>query len=163
MERTGRRTGRCQAGSDSGTGGIKEATLGEGDDFSVDVVGMHLGGSCCHQGYSLGISRTEVKTGCEQCGRRRGRRCSVGGAEGQCLTAAPQVREGSIQEAPGSDPPTTLPAHPQAHALSPQTAHSFPDVAFVNVIPLAWLPDLTPHAPVNLLDVPNNPVQVPLL
>lgn len=55
--------------SSFGTGGLKEATLGEGDNFSLDVVDVYPGG---HQGYNLGISRTEVETGCGQPGKGKG-------------------------------------------------------------------------------------------
>lgn len=38
-------------------------------------------------------------------GRRRGWKCNVGGEEEEPLTAAPQARDGSIQDAPGPGPP----------------------------------------------------------
>lgn len=88
-----------------------------------------------------------------QCGRGRG---------GAPDSSAPdQGRQLSGSSRPWS--PMTFPPHLEAQVLSSQVFYSFPDTIFVNVVPLAWLPDPFLYSPGNLLHIPNRPVQVSLL
>lgn len=169
MEKTGRKDKKVSSWVRLWPWWIKRGHTGRGGIISLWMwwectLEAAVPGAGCHQGYSLGFSRTEVKTGCGQSEwKKKGPEMQCGRGRGAVPDSSTPGQGGEHSRSSRPWPPTPLPAHLQAQALSSQIVHSFPDVAFVNVIPLAWLPDLTPHPPVNLLHVPDSPVQVPLL